>query len=79
MFDPSQKSTGTNYTTTVALLFLAVIFSPALWVVSGPTGYPSLVKALSASTLFLGLAWLNWKKSSQLTMPSIETPGVRTK
>lgn len=79
MFDPSQKQTGTNYTTTVALLILAIIFSPALWLVSGPMGYPSLILALTGSASCAALAWVNWKKSSELTMPSIENPGARVK
>lgn len=77
MFDSSQKQTGTNYTSTVALLIVAAFFGPALWVVSGPMGYPSLILVISVSSLFAALAWVSWKKVSQLTMPSIESPGAR--
>jgi hypothetical protein len=71
MFDSHQKSTGTGYTTTVALLAVAFIFSPAFLVVSHPFGYLTLALATASSTLCVTLAWFHWKKSSQLTIPSI--------
>ena len=70
MFD-SQKSTGTGYTTTVALLTVAFIFSPAALVVLRPVGYASVSLAIACSGLCVILAWVNWKKSSQLSIPSI--------
>ena len=79
MFDPQQKSTGTGYTTTVALLAVAFIFSPAVLMVSRPIGYVSLSLAIACSALCLALAWVNWKKSSQLSMPSIETHEEKAK
>ena len=70
MFD-SQKSTGTGYTTTVALLTVAFIFSPAALVVLRPVGYASVSLAIACSGLCVILAWVNWKKSSQLSIPPI--------
>jgi hypothetical protein len=78
MFD-QQKATGTEYTTTAAFLVVAFIFSPAILVLSRSWGTVSVVIAISSSVLCVGLAWLNWKKSSQLTIPSILTPGANTK
>jgi TRAP-type uncharacterized transport system fused permease subunit len=79
MFDSHQKSTGTQYVITVALLAVAFIFSPALLVVSRPFGPVSVVLALACSTLCIALAWFNWKKNSDLTIPSIENPVERAK
>ncbi len=69
----SQKSTGTGYTTTVALLIMAIIFCPAVLIASRPIGYVSLSLAIACSALCVILAWVNWKKSSRLTIPSIAT------
>ena len=79
MFDSHQKSTGTQYTATVALLIVACIFSPAVLIVSHPFGYVSVSLALSCSALCVAFAWINWKKYSQLTIPSLETPHRRLK
>ena len=79
MFDPQQKSTGTGYTTTVALLAVAFIFSPAVLMISRPIGYVSLSLAIACSAICLALAWANWKKSSQLSIPSIETHEEKAK
>jgi len=78
MFESHQKSTGTGYTMTVALLAVAFIFSPAVLVISRPIGYGPAALAFVCSALCVVWAWANWTKSSQLTMPSIashrETP-----
>jgi hypothetical protein len=71
MFDPHQKSTGTGYTSTVALLAAAFIFVPAGLFISRPVGYVLISLAMICSALCVTFAWTNWKKSSQLTMPSI--------
>ena len=69
MFDALQKSTGTQYTTTVAFLVVAFIFIPAILVVS--RGYVSISLAIVCSALCVALAWINWKRSSQLSILSI--------
>jgi hypothetical protein len=79
MFDSDQKSTGTGYTTTVALFIMGFIFCPAVLIVSRPVGYVSLSLAIACSALCLTLAWVNWKKSSRLTIPSIAIRGARVK
>jgi hypothetical protein len=72
MFDSyQQKSTGTRYTTMIALLSVAFIFSPAVLFVSRPVGYVSVALAIACSALCVTLAWVNWKRSSQLSIPSI--------
>ena len=75
MFDSHQRFTGTQYTMTVALLIVAFIFSPAAVIVSRPSGYVSVSLALACSAF----AWFNWKRYSQLTIPSIENPHARSK
>ena len=79
MFDSDQKSTGTGYTTTVALLIMAFIFCPAVLVVSRPVGYVSLSLAIACSALCATLAWVNWKKSSQVSVPSTVIQGGTAK
>jgi hypothetical protein len=69
MFNAHGKSTGTRYTTTVAFLVVAFIFIPAILVVS--RGHVSISIAIACSALCVALAWVNWKSSSQLSIPSI--------
>ena len=79
MLDSYQKSTGTQYTGTVALLILALIFIPAVLIISRPVAYDSVSLGTLCSALCLGFAWRNWKKHSQLTIPSLETLRSRPK
>jgi hypothetical protein len=72
MFDTQQKSTGTGYTKTVAFLVVAFIFIPAALMFSGHFGYLAVSLAITCSALCVALAWVTWKKSSQLSIPSIE-------
>lgn len=74
MFASSVKSTGTTYTTTVALLLVAFLFVPAVWAVSRPSGYLSMSVAIGCCLLCTGLAWVSWSRFSRLTIPSIEQP-----
>lgn len=71
MFDSNQKSSGTAYTSTVALLAIAFIVVPGFLLLSRSLGYASLLLAISASALCVVLASVTWKKSSQLSIPSI--------
>ena len=79
MFDTQQKSTGTGYTTTIAFLVVAFIFSPAALVFSGRFGYVSVSLAIVCSLICVASAWVTSKKSSQRSMPSIEIQEVRAK
>lgn len=79
MLDPHQKPTAIQYTTTVALLVVAFVFSPAVLLVSRPAGYLSVSLALVCSLLCVAFARLHWRKYSQLTIPSIEAPHMRSK
>ena len=71
MFESHQKSTGTGYTMTVALLAVAFIFSPAILFISRPFGYGAVSLAIVCSAVCLVWARVNWKRSSQLSIPSI--------
>ena len=79
MFESSRKSTGTGYTTTVALLAAAFIFIPGLLVMSGQFGSGAILIASGGSVLCAAAAWIQWKTSSRRFMPSIEGEGARTK
>jgi len=75
MLESYQKSTGTGYTMTIALLAVAFIFSPVVLFFSRPIGYVSASLAIACSVLCAGWAWIHWKRSSQLSMPSIQSEG----
>jgi hypothetical protein len=77
VFASQQKSTGTQYVITVALLAVAFIFSPAVLVISRSFGYTGIVLAVACSTVCVALAWINWKKNSQLSIPSLETERLK--
>ncbi len=79
MFDTQQKSTGTGYTTAVAYLVVAFIFIPAALMFYGRYGYVSVSLASVGTALCVGLAWMNWKRSSQLTIPSIAIQDAKAK
>jgi hypothetical protein len=79
MFDTQQKSTGTGYTTTVAFLVVAFIFIPAALMFYGHYGYVSISLSIAGTALCVGLAWMNWKRSSQLSIPTIEIQEARAK
>ena len=78
MFE-SQKSTGSGYTTMVALLAVAFVFIPAFLLMSRPFGYGLASLALACSATCSGFAWMNWKKSSRLSRPSIVGDRVAAK
>jgi hypothetical protein len=79
MLDSNQKPTGTRYTTTVGLLIMAFIFCPAVLIASRPVGYVALLLAIACGGLCVILAWVNWKRSSRLTIPSIAIQDARAK
>lgn len=73
MFDSNTIRSGTDYTKPVALLALGIFFVPGALIFSGPIGYLSGSIAASCSALCIGLAWVSWKASSPMLIPSIET------
>lgn len=79
MLEVQQRTTGTRYTTTVALLTMAFVFSPAVLLVSRPVGYLSVLLAIACSAFCVALAWIKWKRSSRLTIPSITIQEARSK
>jgi len=78
VFDSQQKSTGTGYTRTVALLATGLIFIPGILAVSRPFGYLALLLAIVCSAVCVVMARLEWRNSSQLTIPSIATDRPRS-
>ena len=77
MLNAQQKSTGTGYTATAALLSMAFIFVPAIVTVSRPFGYVTLSVAIGSSVLCATLAWILWRKPSQRSILSIAIPKGR--
>jgi hypothetical protein len=75
MFQAPEKSTGTRYTTTFAFLVVAFVFSPAVLIISRPLGVVSVSLAIACSAVCILLAWVNWKRSSQISIPSIASDG----
>jgi hypothetical protein len=71
MFVAQQKSTGTEYTTPIALLMTAFIVSPAVHYISQPVGPAAPWFALACSAFCVASAWLHWLKNSALTIPTI--------
>lgn len=72
MFKSQLKSTGRDYSLTIALLATGVLFIPALLIASRPFGAASLsIAGLGCSACVL-LAWVTWKRHSELTIPTME-------
>lgn len=79
MLNRQQKYAGTRYTITVTMLVVACVISPALLLLSRPSGYVAPSVALACSAFFGVLAFLHWKRYSELTIPSITSPSLRSK
>jgi hypothetical protein len=67
MFDIQEKSQGAKYTTIVALLVLALIFSPAVLLVSRPIGFGAISVAVGCSIAFIVIAFIVARKNSVRT------------
>jgi len=78
MFDTYQKSTGREYTATVAWLAIAVIFIPAAVLAVHPR-FLSLLLALVGSLGCVIMSWVSWTRSSNLTIPSLTLQRKGTK
>jgi len=79
LFDSHLKTAGYDYTVTVALLAIAFIFSPAVLLSSRPIGNWSLSFAVACSVSSVIWAWVHWKRSSRLSVPSIADRVFTTK
>ena len=79
MFDSSLRSAGREYTAIGALLAVAFIFIPALVAVSQPLRYLSVSVAIVCSALCVTLAWVYWKRSLKVSIPSVATQGGAAK
>lgn len=73
MFDTFGKSTGRDYTATIAWLAIAVIFIPAV-VFSVHPRYLSLAVAFIGTMACLAMSWVSWTRSSKLTIPTLTGP-----
>ena len=72
MFPSHQKSTGAAYTPTVALLAVAFIFTPAVLIVLHPVGLASVALAIACSVVSSAAVWINWRRSSSLSISLLE-------
>lgn len=79
MLDIQQKPTGRDYTSTICLLALAFVFSPAVLIATRPMGYVSMSIAAVCSVTCASLAWMRWRRSSELSILSIAYQGTRSK
>ena len=79
MFSSCEKSTGTTYTPTVALLAMAFVFSPGMLIASHQFGHLSVSLAVVCSATCLILAGVVWKKSSRLSIPSLAIQRTESK
>lgn len=79
MLDTQRRSTGTQYTTTVALLLMAFVLSPAILIASRPFGFFNCFLALLGTATCATLAWFNWTKFSEVTILSIASRYLRAR
>ena len=79
MLNSQPKYAGTRYTIIVAALVVACVVSPALLLLSRPFGYIATSVALACSAFCVAVAFIHWKKYSELTIPSITSPYPRSK
>jgi hypothetical protein len=73
MLNAQQKPIGTGYTSTFAFFVFAVLFVPAILFVSHPLGYLAISLATVCAALSVGLAWVDWKRSSRVPIASVAT------
>jgi len=71
VFKTSEESMGTEYTTPVALLFVALVFVPLVLFVSRPFENAFALLGLCTSLVCVVLSWSAWKRASALATPSI--------
>jgi hypothetical protein len=74
MLSNSERYSGTNYTTTAALLLAAFVVDPVLLYVSWPVDDGTMILALGGALALVGLAWRSWRNASELSVPTISAP-----
>jgi membrane-associated PAP2 superfamily phosphatase len=79
VFTAEETPTGTGYTTTVALLLVALVFVRAVLAVSRPLEFVSVSIGIACSALCVISARVSWKRWSRLTIASIAMRDARTK
>lgn len=72
-----QKFADTRYTSTVAFLLLAMIFSPAVLILTRPFGELSVTMAAVFSASCIALACVAWSKDSKRQLLSVVTQPTR--
>jgi predicted PurR-regulated permease PerM len=78
LFSPARRFTGTSYAAAVALVIVALIFSPAVLFMSGRRISGSISVAFVFSAICFGLAWFSWTRS-QLTVAALNEAPPRSK
>ena len=71
MLDSHLPSTGVKFTTTIAFLAVALMVSPLVVLASRPLSGAVITAGLATSFVCLALAWVNWKRYSQVTISSL--------
>ncbi|MBL8223306.1 MAG: hypothetical protein JNL62_29000 [Bryobacterales bacterium] len=61
----------TKYTATVAFLLMGFIASPVVLFASRSLDYTSVSLAIAFSALCSGMAWNQWKRHTEVAVPSI--------
>ena len=61
------RTASPRFTASGSLLSLAFIVGPALLVISRPIGYASALLATAIASICLTLAWVTWKRSSDVS------------
>jgi len=77
MIDSTQKFADAEYSSTAALLIVALIFSPAVLILSRPLGQVSVSLALAFSCICIGFSWFVWAKDSHRPKLSVVTQPTR--
>lgn len=73
MIESNQKFADAQYSSTAALLIVALIFSPAVLILSRPLGQASVSLALAFSCICVTRAWFVWAKDSHRPRLSVVT------
>jgi hypothetical protein len=79
MFQTSQKTSGIDYTATIALAALGIVFSPAVILMSGHFDGGRVTMALIFSAACLLLSWVSWHYYSRRSIPTLENPASGSK
>ena len=71
MFTAHLRPIVRHGVTAAALVAFALVFTPAVVIISGPPGYLSLSLAMASGATCISLAWVKW------SVDRLEGPGVK--